>query len=408
MKLLVTVQRYGEDVLGGAELLARDFATNLVGRGHEVEVLTSCAQSYLTWANVFPAGTSQVDGVTVHRLPAARTRDLDFFGRLSGRVIGRQAQVAYHVQREWMRAQGPVLEGLETWLRRRSPDFDAALFVTYLYHPTWHGIAYSRVPTVLFPTAHDEPPFRLPLFESEFRAADGFAFLTEEEAEAVHRRFRIHRPSEVVGTGIPLDVQGDGDAFRRRFGLGERPYVLFAGRIDPNKGALDLYQYFTAFKRRRPGPLALVMVGEEVTPIPAHPDVITTGFVDDAVRDAGLLGATALVVPSYFESFSYILAEGWAAGIPALVQARSEVLLGQCRRSHGGLAFRDEETFAAGLERLLESPELRRRLGESGRAYVRDRYRWDSVLAKLERLLERVVSGHEQLAGSVSPSSSRP
>jgi len=258
------------------------------------------------------------------------------------------------------------------------------------------------VPTVLFPTAHDEPPFRLPVFEPEFRAADGFAFLTEEEADVVRRRFRLHRPSEVVGTGIPLDIGGDVADFRRRHGLGDRPYILFAGRIDPNKGALDLHRYFTAYKRAHPGPLALAMVGEEVVPLPAHPDVVTTGFVDAAMRDAAVRGATVLVVPSYFESFSYILAEGWAAGVPALVQARSEVLLGQCRRSRGGLAFRDEATFAAGLDRLLEDEGLRTRLGESGRAYVRERYRWDAVLDKLENLLGRVG------ARSVSPSSSRP
>jgi glycosyltransferase involved in cell wall biosynthesis len=395
LKLLAVVQRYGTEVLGGAELLARDFAENLVQRGHEVQVLTSCAQSYLTWANVYPAGTEVQRGVTVHRLPVTRPRDLESFGRLSGRVLGRQDQVAYHVQREWVRLQGPVLEGLEPWLRERTPAFDAVLYFTYLYHPTWAGIAASGPPALLFPTAHDEPPFRLPVYEGLFRLADGYAFLTEEEAGAVHRRFRISRPSEVVGSGVRQDVSGDAAGFRRRFGLGDRPYLVYAGRIDINKGALELYQHFAAFKRRHPGDLALVMIGEEVVSVPPHPDVVKTGFVEDAVRDAGLAGALALVQPSYFESFSYVLAEAWAAGIPALVQARSEVLLGQARRSRGGLAFRDEATFEEVLGRLVADAGLRRRLGAAGRAYVAERYRWDAVLDRFEGLLERVRTGHE-------------
>ena len=53
MKIAIVVQRYGADINGGAELHARYVAEHLA-RHAEVEVLTTCAQDYVTWANVFP------------------------------------------------------------------------------------------------------------------------------------------------------------------------------------------------------------------------------------------------------------------------------------------------------------------------------------------------------------------
>src|SRR5439155_10417933 len=85
MRLLFVVQRYGHEVAGGAELHCRQFATILAERGHDVEALTSCATSYVDWANFYPAGSAEVDGVLVHRLPVPVPRDDRVFGPLNGR-----------------------------------------------------------------------------------------------------------------------------------------------------------------------------------------------------------------------------------------------------------------------------------------------------------------------------------
>ena len=139
----------------------------------------------------------------------------------------------------------------------------------------------------------------------------------------------------------------DGDAFRAPYGLGDRPYLLFVGRVDPAKGSEELLDYFAAYKKRNPGPLALAIVGDPVRPLDPHPDVIVTGFVDDALKQSALAGALALVQPSYFESFSMILSEAWAHRKPALVQGHCDVLAGQCRRSGGGIPYRGFAEFEA-------------------------------------------------------------
>ncbi len=50
MRIAFVVQRYGLDVHGGAEYHCREWAERLATR-HRVEVLTTCARDFVTWAD---------------------------------------------------------------------------------------------------------------------------------------------------------------------------------------------------------------------------------------------------------------------------------------------------------------------------------------------------------------------
>jgi len=395
VRLLFVVQRYGPDVAGGAEQACRSLATRLAARGHDVEVVTSRARSYVDWADAFPGGATVEEGVTVHRLGVDRPRDPRLFGPLNGRVAGSPL----FVQLEWMRSQGPNLPELVPWLEAHAGSFQTVVFVTYLYATTWVGlpVAAGLAPTVLLPAAHDEPPLWLPLFDLTFRVPSAFAFLTEEEQALVLRRAHTRQPSAVIGLGTDLDVRGDGDRFRAAHPeLGDRPYLLYVGRLDPGKGSDELYDFFVTYKARRGGPLVLVVVGDPVKPLAPRPDVLTTGWVSEDEKVDAIAGCDAFVMPSYFESFSLVLVEAWAQRRAALVNGRCEVLLGQAQRSGGAVPYRGYAEFEAALDLLMPDAELRRALGERGRAYVERRYRWDDVLAHAERLFATAVHRQRQ------------
>jgi glycosyltransferase involved in cell wall biosynthesis len=330
-----------------------------------------------------------VDGVLVHRLPVRRTRDLRIFGRLSERVLGRGLSAPFYLQHEWMRQQGPDVPELVPWLEERAPTYDVVVFFTYLYQTTFDGLPVSSrlAPTLLHPTAHDEPPLYLDLFDFVFRQPHGFACSTEEEAALIHRRRRSGAPTSIIGIGVDLEFAGDGASFRATYDIGDRPYLLVIGRVDPHKGSQELYDFFLAYKERNRGELMLVVLGEQVTDLPPHPDVVLTGFVDDDVRQGALAGAWAVVVPSYFESFSMVLSEAWAARKAVLVQGRSDVLTGQALRSGGGIPYAGFAEFEAAVDVLADSPALVDALGQRGRSYVEDRYNWDHVLDRYERQL---------------------
>lgn len=403
MRLCFVVQRYGVEVAGGAEQFCREFATRMAWRGHRVDVLTSAALSYLDWADHYPLGTQMVGPVRVHRLGVRHPRDHLIFGGLNERVIWAGGEVPTHLQLAWMAAQGPDLPGLVPWLEDRAAGYDVVVFFTYLYQTSFAGlpVAARLAPTLLHPTAHDEAPLYLSIFDYMFRQAHAFGFLTEEEEALVGRRFGLVRPSSVLGIGVELPAAGAAAAgraraaearFRAAYGLGERPYLLFVGRVDPHKGSDELFGFFLAYKRRHRDDLALVVVGEQVKPLGFHPDVVSTGFVDSSRRTGALAGALALVVASPFESFSMALTEAWAARRPALVQGASEVLVGQAVRSQGAIPYAGYAMFESAVEALMASPELVASLGAAGRAYVEDRYSWEVVLERYERQLELLAA----------------
>jgi glycosyltransferase involved in cell wall biosynthesis len=399
MRLLFVVQRYGTEVAAGSETFCRMFAEHLAARDHEVHVVTSRALSYIDWVDHYPAGEAEINGVHVHRLSVGRPRDDKLFNLLNTRVIAGQKPIPLHLQEAWMHLQGPYLPDLQPWLTEHAGGFDVVVFFTYLYYPTWAGLAAASgvTTTVLHPTAHDEPTLYLPIYDFLFRLPHGIGFLSEEEVELVRRRFNVTRPFVVTGVGVDLDRidrgPADVDAFRAKHeGLRDgEPYLLYVGRVDPSKGSLELYDHFTAYKRRRPGPLKLALVGDPARPLPPHDDVVVTGIASEDDKHAAMAGCAAFVHPSYFESFSIVLCEAWGHRRPALVQGRCDVLSGLARRSGGGIPYVGYREFEAAADLLLDDPALQRRLGTSGRAFVEDRYRWDVVIDKYERYLESLA-----------------
>ena len=391
MRVLYVIPRYGPQAAGGAEGACRSFAMRMAASGHEVEVVTSCAVSYLEWGNALPTGTAIEDGVTVHRLPVAAPRDLGRFSAVSMRALTGRHVAPSHVQHAWLDEQGPRLDGLADVLRDRAKSADVAVVLPYLYLPAFTAITTlaGRVPVVFHPCAHDEPPLRLPVYERLFRLSDALGFFTEEEAELVRRRFRIDRPSAVTGIGVDVDIPQAPPPHID--GVGERPYLVCVGRIDPGKGTLELVEWFGRYKDAHPGPLALVLVGDRANEVAPHPDVFLTGIVDEAKKQAIIEHSLAFVQPSHYESFSIVLMEAWAAGKAAAVQALSDVLAGHARRSGGALPYRNEEELGEVLDLLVSQPTLRQRLGEAGRAYVQAHFQWPDVLARHESLLDQAV-----------------
>ncbi len=156
-------------------------------------------------------------------------------------------------------------------------------------------------------------PSALPVFDRVAHLADTLLFLTPEEADLVRRRFRLSGPHHVVGLGAELDQP---TAAAPDLGVGDDPYLLYVGRIDPSKGTSWLVESFVALKAARPSALRLVLLGEAVVDPGEHPDVVVVSDADDPTRNAAMRDAVALVHPSPYESFGMVVTEAWAAGHP--------------------------------------------------------------------------------------------
>lgn len=391
-RVAFVVQRCGTEVTGGSERLCLKVAQQLVRVGWQVDVLTTCALDYVTWADHYPVGDEQVAGVRIRRFPVPRERDPEAFRRLCEHVRPNKWRLDRTRQEEWLRAQGPWSPALFAHLDAERDAYDAFFFFSYLYATTFFGLPRVSERAFLVPTAHEEWPLALPIWDEVFAQARGFVFCSWEERALLRRRFPLlSLDGPVVSLGIDPPATLTPRGFARAYDLPGR-YLLYLGRVEPAKGVLDLLGCLAAYRAASgDGATRLVMAGPPLVELPATPGLRTLGVLSESAKWDALAGAAALVMPSPFESLSIACLEAWAVGTPTLVDARADVLVGQTSRSGGGLWYHDAAGFTAALGRLLADESLRVRLGACGRDFVRNRHRWDRVVTAYERLVSGVL-----------------
>jgi glycosyltransferase involved in cell wall biosynthesis len=138
------------------------------------------------------------------------------------------------------------------------------------------------------------------------------------------------------------------------------------------------------------GDASLVLMGVKLMPLPEDPFIRFAGRLSDEERLLALEAGTVVVVPSPYESLSLLALESFAVGTPVLANARSEVLVDHCQKSHAGLFYADRDEFTECLNLLVANRGLRAALGKNGRDYVRRNYRWDVILGKYEKMFVRL------------------
>jgi glycosyltransferase involved in cell wall biosynthesis len=375
MKVAFVVQRCGREVNGGAEQHCLQVASRMASQW-QTEVLTTCALDYMTWDNFYPAGPEDIDGTTVRRFVVDQPRDVQSFNTLSSQLAGNQANTPIDEQERWMRAQGPISTAFLEYLEANKDSYDAFIFFGYLYATTYFGLPIVQERAYLAPLAHDEWPIYFSMWDRLFARPKGFIFNTVPEREFLRQRFpRLELSGPVVGVGIEApDNILSGSV---RSGYSNDAFLLYIGRIDESKGCKTLIEYFIRARRERNLPYKLVLMGNEVMPVPFDDDIISLGFVGETEKWEALKACDWLVMPSPHESLSMVLLEGWTAERPALVNGNCAVLRDQCIRANAGLWYQSYEEWCVALEDT--TAQIKRQLGKNGKAFVRENYSWPRV-----------------------------
>jgi D-inositol-3-phosphate glycosyltransferase len=169
------------------------------------------------------------------------------------------------------------------------------------------------------------------------------------------------RDVRVIPSGVDLPTQVGEEA--------HPPEVLYAGRLSPEKGVLELVEAAAG--------LNLVVAGDGPlrTRVPG-----AQGFVPHDELQRLYARAAVVACPSRREGFGVACLEAMAHGRPVVATAvgglRDLVVDGQT-----GLVIpsHDPGALRSALERLLGDPVLRRRLGAAGRERARERFSWAAV-----------------------------
>lgn len=158
------------------------------------------------------------------------------------------------------------------------------------------------------------------------------------------------------------------------------PWVLFAGRLSPEKGILELQ----AAMRGLPYRLVVAGDGPLRRRVPG-----ALGFVPHAQLQHLYARAAVVAVPSRREGYGVVCAEAMAHGRPVvatsvggLVDLVEHDVTGVLVDPGDLVGLRRE------LRRLLGDVELRRQLGEAARARARARLAWDVAADHLVRAYE--------------------
>lgn len=369
--IAIVVQRHGE-VGGGAELHADQIARRLA-EAHDVTVLTTCARDHLSWENVEPPGPQQLaPGLRRVRFPVRTTRWMRGFNALSRLRFGKRTSRLE--EEHWLHQQGPDVPALLSHLVEPGNGYDAFIFFTALYAPTSLGLPLVADRSILVPTVHDEPPLAFGVYADAFMRATAILANTPEEQELIARRFPGHAESQVVGVGV-TSPEGVPERFRERHGV-KGPFLLYVGRLEKGKGVEELVRHYQGVRRWTTRVPQLLFAGRG-TLRPKGPGVRYLGPLSEEDKHDALAAAHAVVVPSRYESLSLVTLEAFAQGTPVMVNAQSDVLLGQVNRSGAGFGYSDAATFGLGLGLLTSQ---RDELSARAKAYAQG-HTWERVMS---------------------------
>lgn len=400
MKLAVVIPWFGRLLKGGAEQQAWQIATRLAARGHHVEVLTTCCQSFQDdWAtNHLPAGeTNEPEGFRTRRFPV-EPRDRASFDSVCAKLskIPRETLKpgVFPVPLEHARIFVDELirsSALQQFLVSQREQFDSFIFLPYLYGPIIHGLMAVGDRASLQPCLHDEAYAYLPQVAAAFYRARMLFFNSEGEAELAARLFGpgIALKSVVVGEGVetrppePLTDEVEPAKFDR--------FVLYLGRKESGKNTDLLVRAFGRFRLVRPNSsLRLVLAGYGSVELNGYGDYITDlGLVSDAEKEQLLHHCLAVAQPSVNESFSRTMMEAWFHGKPVAVNSQCLATSIEARNAEGGWIAGDEEDWAALFVEIDRAqPEELRRLGENGKRRAKLVADWDKVMDRYEHELK--------------------
>ena len=168
----------------------------------------------------------------------------------------------------------------------------------------------------------------------------------------------------------------------------ERPYVLTVGTIEPRKNTDRLLAAWRALPQHLRMEFQLVFAGplgwassETIAALREGGNGVRyLGYVEEGDLAGLTAGAEVLAYPSLYEGFGFPVAQAMAAGVAVMTSNLSSLpeVAGDAAEYADPASV---ESIAAALQRLLESPNLRRQLGLRGRKRA-ETFRWEIAAAR--------------------------
>jgi glycosyltransferase involved in cell wall biosynthesis len=405
-KVAIVIPWFGKDLKGGAEQQAWHLATRLAQKGMNIVVLTTCSREFLSdWSvNYYKSGSSMEGPLEITRFPVKK-RDRSLFDRINAKLLSlkknelvpgisplNQAEELVYVNES---INSPELM---MHLENSYAEFDAFIFLPYLFPSTLKGITLVKGKSILMPCLHDECYAYLNTVADAFCYADKIFLNSEGERDLVEALFgaKLLLKSSVMGGGVEIDARALQDYSKRRIVEGE--YILYLGRRDTAKNTHLIVRAFDKFIAMNGSKMKLVLAGPGSLPVnPVSKQIIDMGLVSDEIKINLLKYCRVLVNPSENESFSRVIYEAWFTQKPVIIHRR-------CRSTYRALEASDfagwsadsEESFSNIIREVeTASAATLGDMGRKGHNYAMRVAQWDSIMDAYCEEITKLASKNE-------------
>lgn len=203
----------------------------------------------------------------------------------------------------------------------------------------------------------------------------------------------VYNAPSISSEMVPLD------SLQKKYGI-SAPYLLYVGTIEPRKNVLRLLHAFAQLKEEAGIPHQLVLAGgmgwrtEEfqraVSASRWKDQIILTGYVSGAEKNALYRYADAFVFPSLYEGFGIPPLEAMSFGCPVVCSDAASLpeVVGEA-----GVYVKPEDvsSIAQGIWSVIYSPEHRETLAEKGREQIQ-KFSWEQSAKELTGICREVLS----------------
>jgi glycosyltransferase involved in cell wall biosynthesis len=358
---------------GGVEVVVGSLAPHLVEAGYDVTCYNRTNRQFKKLRKKEPL-TREYRGVRLIWTPTVDKRGLAAMtSSVCATVMasfGRYDLIHFHTE-------GPCV------LCRLPKLFGKKVVVTV------HGLDHMRQKWGKFASAY--------IMQGEkaaVRHADSIIVLSRGVRE--YFREKYGRETVLIPNGIdPAEIR-PADEITKQFGLSSREYILFLGRLVPEKGIhylIEAYQKLRTDKK-------LVIVGgtsdtdDYVRQLYAmagdNPSIIFTGFQEGRVAEEFYSNAYLYVLPSDLEGMPLSLLEAMNYGCCCVTSD-----IGECADVTDGCGFTfprgNAEALRDVLQDLCDHPEKAEAHRGEARKVVSSKYTWQDITTQMDALYKSLL-----------------
>ena len=350
---------------GGIEVVVEEVAVRMVKKGHSVTCYNRRGH-HVSGKEFDAEKQSDYKGIKLNRVPTIQRRGLaavssSFFGSIFC-ALGKYDIVHYH-------AEGPCV----------------MLWLPKLFHKkcivTVHGFDWKRAKWGRLSSRYIK-------FGEEMAArfADEIIVFSTEMQE--YFRSTYQRETRIVANGVNRPVLRNADRIRQKYDLNKNDYILYVGRLVPEKGIHYLIRAYQNVKTDK----KLVIAGgtsdtdqyvKELKQLAAgNPNIIFTGFVQGRELEELYSNAYLFCLPSDLEGMPLSLLEAMSYGNCCIVSDIAE-----CKGVVEDKAFSFKrgniEELRKVLQKLSDHPDMVCAMKKDAADFICSKYNWDESVEKL-------------------------